>query len=297
MHVTLMHVMSLVPVASLLITLLAPPAAVEGAAHVARRKPVRFKRAYDTNVRAFSPDGSIYQVEYAGKAVDKGSLTVGVQCKGGVVLAAHKKERSCLVVPKSVSKLSGVARHACVAMSGLIPDGRMLVDHARAMTIQHWFEFGELAGIESIASAIASTALSFNGYRREDEDNDKSLARPVGVALLLGGWDHTGPTLYHVQPSGSFTRWRAKAIGKKSDVAEAKIESLDLDYDDAELNEAITLVLQVFLHVLGEKDFDANSIEVMTLDAIPQTELMVAGGETEFRVVPPEELQKLWPQA
>ncbi|CAN0342914.1 unnamed protein product [Ectocarpus fasciculatus] len=250
---------------------------VRSVAHVRRKAPVREKKAYDTSVRAFSPDGSIYQVEYAVQAADKGGLTIGVQTDKGLVLAAHGRRRSPLLKASSVSKIADVDDgRMCCAMSGLLPDGRLLLDHARTWVQEHRFEFDEAPSVEAVASQLSRLALKFNGYDkdgkagnggREDEDGGGlAMSRPVGVALLMAGVDRGDrPVLYHLDPSGAYVQWRARAIGDKGAAAEAKLEGVG-PFEEMSVRRAMAAVLEVLREVLGDDEFSTDRLEMVCVD-------------------------------
>ncbi|CAM9171969.1 unnamed protein product [Ectocarpus sp. 6 AP-2014] len=250
---------------------------VRSVAHVRRKAPVREKKAYDTSVRAFSPDGSIYQVEYAVQAADKGGLTIGVQTDKGLVLAAHGQRRSPLLKASSVSKIADVDDgRMCCAMSGLLPDGRLLLDYARTWVQEHRFEFDEAPSVEAVASQLSRLALKFNGYdkdgkagnggREEEDGGGPAMSRPVGVALLMAGVDRGDrPVLYHLDPSGAYVQWRARAIGDKGAAAEAKLEGVGT-FESMSVRRAMAAVLGVLREVLGDDDFSTDRLEMVCVD-------------------------------
>ncbi|CAM9576455.1 unnamed protein product, partial [Ectocarpus sp. 13 AM-2016] len=237
-----------------------------------RKAPVREKKAYDTSVRAFSPDGSIYQVEYAVQAADKGGLTIGVQTNKGLVLAAHGRRRSPLLKASSVSKIADVDDgRMCCAMSGLLPDGRLLLDHARTWVQEHRFEFDEAPSVEAVASQLSRLALKFNGYDKDGKAGNECRKPVVGVALLMAGVDRGDqPVLYHLDPSGAYVRWRARAIGDKGAAAEAKLEVFG-PFEGMSVRRAMAAVLGVLREVLGDDEFSTDRLEMVCVD-------MVGGG-------------------
>jgi 20S proteasome subunit alpha 5 len=98
---------------------------------------------YDRGVNTFSPQGRLFQVEYAIEAIKLGATAVGIQTAEGVVLAVERRTESKLMVPGSVKKLVKLDAHMGCAMSGLVADARTLVNHARVQTQNHWFTFNE----------------------------------------------------------------------------------------------------------------------------------------------------------
>ena len=101
---------------------------------------------YDRGVTTFSPEGRLFQVEYAIEAIKLGSTAVGIATKKGVILAVEKRLTSTLLVPESVEKIMEVDTHIAAAMSGLVADARTLIDHARVEAQNHRFNFDEGIG-------------------------------------------------------------------------------------------------------------------------------------------------------
>ncbi|WP_135822533.1 archaeal proteasome endopeptidase complex subunit alpha [Halostella litorea] len=160
--------------------------------------------AYDRGVTVFSPDGRLYQVEYAREAVTRGHPTVGVRYADGVALAADGRRRSSLQVADSVEKLHAVDDHLGVATAGHVADARRLVDLARVTAQRERLRYGEPMPVEALAKSLADAV---------QETTQTGGARPFGVALLVAGVDRDGPALYEVDPSGTPTAWRAVAVG------------------------------------------------------------------------------------
>ena len=174
---------------------------------------------YDRGVNTFSPEGRLFQVEYAIEAIKIGTTAIGICTSEGVVIAVEKRLLSPLQEPGSVEKIYEVDSHIGVAMSGLSADARTLVDHARSESQYHRFTFNEPMPVESLTQAVCDLALNFG-----EGDEEQTMARPFGVALLVAGWDHHGPVLYHTDPSGTFTRFDAKAIGAGSEGAQTALQ-------------------------------------------------------------------------
>ncbi|CAK9164456.1 unnamed protein product, partial [Ilex paraguariensis] len=116
---------------------------------------------YDRGVNTFSPEGRLFQVEYAIEAIKLGSTAIGIKTKEGVVLAVEKRITSPLLEPSSVEKIMEIDEHIGCAMSGLIADARTLVEHARVETQNHRFSYGEPMTVESTTQALCDLALRF----------------------------------------------------------------------------------------------------------------------------------------
>ena len=170
----------------------------------------------------FSPEGRLFQVEYPLEAIKLGSTAIGVATSEGVVLGVEKRVTSTLLETSSVEKIVEIDRHIGCAMSGLQADARSMVEHARVESQSHRFNYAEDLRVESCTQAICDLALRFG----ESADGEESImSRPFGVALLIAGYDEDGPQLYHAEPSGTFYRYDAKAIGSGSEGAQAELQN------------------------------------------------------------------------
>jgi len=205
---------------------------------------------YDRGVNTFSPEGRLFQVEYAIEAIKLGSTAVGLQTKDGCVLAVEKRLTSPLLDPASVEKIAEIDTHIGAAMSGLVADARTLVDHARVEAQNHTFTYDEPVGVEALTQAVCDLALSFG--EGQDGDSSKRMSRPFGVALLIAGYDPLdGPQLFFSDPSGTFVRYKAKAIGAGSEGAQSNLsESYN---ENMTLEEAEELALSTLKQVMEEK--------------------------------------------
>ncbi|KNE57469.1 hypothetical protein AMAG_03180 [Allomyces macrogynus ATCC 38327] len=211
---------------------------------------------YDRGVNTFSPEGRLFQVEYAIEAVKLGSTTIGIQCPEGVVLAVEKRITSSLLEPSSIEKIYEIDRHLGCAVSGLTPDARTIIEHARVEAQSHQFTFNEAIKVESVTQAVCDLALRFGEGAHGQE---AIMSRPFGVALLIAGVDEKGPQLYHADPSGTFVQWDAKAIGAGSEGAQTELQA---EYHKSlSLVEAETLALKILKQVMEEK-LNAVNVEV-----------------------------------
>jgi len=213
---------------------------------------------YDRGVNTFSPEGRLFQVEYAIEAIKLGSTAVGIQTSEGSVLAVEKRLTSPLLDPDSVEKIAEIDGHIGAAMSGLVADAKTLVDHARVEAQNHTFTYDEPIGVEPLTQAVCDLALSFG--EGSDGDSAKRMSRPFGVALLLAGYDELeGSQLYFSDPSGTFVRYKAKAIGAGSEGAQSNLEE---SYSDSmTLKEAEDLALSTLKQVMEEK-ISTDNIEL-----------------------------------
>jgi len=160
-------------------------------------------RGYDQTPTMYSPDGRIYQVEYALETVKRGTLAVGIKGKDGVILAVEEKPRK-LQIAKITQKIFRIDDHIGVAAAGYIPDARNQVDEVRFFSQSNRMVYDELIEVETVAKHIADQCLTFTQY---------AGVRPYGVALIIAGADLDGPSLYLTDPSGAYLSYDAVAIG------------------------------------------------------------------------------------
>jgi 20S proteasome subunit alpha 5 len=211
---------------------------------------------YDRGVNTFSPEGRIFQVEYAIEAIKLGSTVIGISTSEGVVLVVEKRITSPLMEPSTIEKIAEVDKHIGLASSGLTADSKTLIDRARLESQNHWFTYNEKMSVESVAQAVSNLAIKFGD---SDDDDDGAMSRPFGVALLFAGCDDKGPQLYHMDPSGTYVQYEAKAIGSGSEGAQQTLAEM---YNKSmTLKEATKTALTILKQVMEEK-LNAINVEV-----------------------------------
>jgi len=231
---------------------------------------------YDRGVSTFSPEGRLYQVEYAMEAIKLGSTTVGICTSQGVVLGVEKRVQSPLLDSSSIEKIMEIDSHIGCAMSGLTADARTMVEHARVNALNHSFTWNEPIRVESVSQAVCDLALRFG---ESTYDEDAMMSRPFGVALLIAGSDERGPQLFHADPSGTFMRYDAKAIGSGSEAAQAALHE---SYSKSmTLEEAQDLTLKILKQVMEEK-LDYNNVQLAQV--LPAKGFSILS-ETELKAV------------
>ncbi|MCZ6613104.1 MAG: archaeal proteasome endopeptidase complex subunit alpha [Thaumarchaeota archaeon] len=196
---------------------------------------------YDRAITVFSPDGRLYQVEYAIETVRRGTLAVGIRCKDGIILAVEERTRK-LQNPIMSQKIFQVDDHIGVAASGYIPDARIQVDQARVIAQSNRLVYDDEVDVETVARKLADLNQQFTQY---------AGVRPFGVALILGGSDRNGGVLYMTDPSGTYISYDAVAIGSGSDQV---TEYLEEKYDRAvSIDEGATLAVECIYLVSEDK--------------------------------------------
>ncbi|KAF4017528.1 hypothetical protein G4228_009132 [Cervus hanglu yarkandensis] len=175
---------------------------------------------YDLSASTFSPDGRVFQVEYAMKAVENSSTAIGIRCKDGVVFGVEKLVLSKLYEEGSNKRLFNVDRHVGMAVAGLLADARSLADIAREEASNFRSNFGYNIPLKHLADRVAMYVHAYTLY---------SAVRPFGCSFMLGSYSvNDGAQLYMIDPSGvSYGYWGC-AIGKARQAAKTEIEKLQM---------------------------------------------------------------------
>ncbi len=199
--------------------------------------------AYDRAITVFSPQGRLYQVEYALETVKSGSTVVGIAVNEGIVLAVEERAFSKLQNPNYSQKLFQIDEHIGAASSGLISDARILVDSARVYAQIYRLTYDVPPSAEVIAKRIGDTMQLYTQH---------AGVRPFGVALLIGGVGDDGSRLFYTEPSGVVMEYTGWSIGRGSEKAR---EVLEAHYrSDLTLEEAEILCLKALLQSVEKSE-------------------------------------------
>merc|ERR1712066_1155264 len=190
---------------------------------------------------------------YAIEAIKLGSTAIGIQTSEGVILAVEKRITSPLMEPTSIEKIVEIDSHIACAFSGLTADSKTLIDRARVESQNHWFTYDEKMQVESVAQAVSNLAIAFG-----DSDGDEigMMSRPFGVAILYAGIDENGPQLLHMDPSGTYLQFDAKAIGSGSEGAQQSLQ--EAYHKSITLKEATKTAFTILKQVMEEKLNETN---------------------------------------
>ena len=224
-------------------------------------------RGYDMTPTMYSPDGRIYQVEYAIETVKRGTIAIGIRSKEGVIVAVEEIPRS-LQTANITQKIFQVDYHIGVAAAGYIPDARVQVDNARFFSQGNKLTYDEPVEVETVAKHLADQCHQFTQY---------SGVRPYGVALIIAGVDQKGQSIFVTDPSGTYVPFAAVAIGSGSDEVN---DFLEKTYkDDLSLEDAAALAIAAIKLKSEAKDGVKNvkmakiSNEKKVLEKVSQSDL------------------------
>ncbi|MFD1569251.1 archaeal proteasome endopeptidase complex subunit alpha [Halorubrum laminariae] len=212
------------------------------------------QQAYDRGTSLFSPDGRIYQVEYAREAVSRGAPSVGVRTTEGVVFVAMSRASSTLMEAESIEKLHKLDDHLGTASAGHVADARQLIDLARRQSQGNRLRYGEPVGVETLTKFVTDHI---------QENTQRGGTRPYGAALLIGGIDDGEPRLFAADPSGTPNEWKATVIGGGRQTIQGHLE--DEWTEDLPLREGIELAIAAL--AAHEDELSPDDLAVATITA------------------------------
>lgn len=210
---------------------------------------------YDRAITVFSPDGRLFQVEYAREAVKRGTTSLGVKSNEGIVLVVDKRPTSKLVEPKSIEKIFQIDQHIGAATSGLVADARAIIEKARIEAQVNRITYNEPIRVETLSKKICDMKQMYTQH---------GGVRPFGSALIIGGVNGKGCRLFETDPSGALIEYKATAIGAGRQVA---MEEFEKKYEeDMTLTDAIELALDA-VYEATEGKTTPESVEIAVIDA------------------------------
>jgi len=233
-----------------------------------RTMPDSFAEAmgYDRTIAMFSPDGRLFQVEYAKEAVKRGITALGIVFNKGVLLATAKILDD-LMAPSSIEKIFKVDTHIGAVAAGYLADARVLIDFARIKAQTHRVTFEEPIDVWSLSKEVGDRMQLLTQY---------GGLRPYGVSIIFGGEDDTGPHLIESDPSGMLFEWYAHSIGRGAQTA-------------------IKILKEEWSPKIGKKDAIKLAVEILEKTekvTIEKIDLAIVENFT-FRILSVDEIEKL----
>jgi len=214
----------------------------------------RTESLYDQDSTIFSPDGRLFQVEYARETVKKGALTIGLKFKNGVLLMAYKDITSRIVETNSIEKISNITDSIACAFTGLSADARHLIEYSQIEAQINKIWYGEEISIKYLVKKISEYKQLFTTF---------TGLRPFGVVLFIAGIDSTGPRLFTTDPSGAFIEYKAVCEGIESDKITTFFEK---NYkENISYKATLNLGFKAIIKIYGKK-IDLNNLEVAFIE-------------------------------
>lgn len=218
----------------------------------------------------FSPDGRLFQVEYALETVNRGATILGIVCQEGMVLGAEEKLESQLQDANFTWKLFPVDNHIGAAVVGLGSDARILIDQARVYCQSNRLMYDEPIDVEVISKRIGDIKQLYTQH---------AGVRPFGVSIIFGGVDKTGNRLFSTDPSGTYRAYKAAAVGVGRETVEGILKA---EYrEDMSLEDAAKLAIKCLKKALQARD-EQLRVKIATIPASTKI----------FQLMPDEEIEK-----
>lgn len=231
-------------------------------------------RRYDTRTTIFSPEGRLYQVEYALEAISHAGTSLGILAEDGILLAAEKRNTNKLLDEVSFSeKIYKLNEDLCCSVSGITSDANVLINELRLIAQRYQLQYQEPIPSENLVSQICNVKQAYTQFGGK---------RPFGVSILYMGWDkHYGYQLYQSDPSGNYGGWKATCIGNNS---QAAISILKQEYKIGEVNlkDAVKLAIKILSKTLDTTKLTSDKIEISTL--------VRENDKTKIKILPEKEV-------
>ncbi|XP_032793492.2 proteasome subunit alpha type-4 [Daphnia magna] len=214
-------------------------------------------RRYDTRTTIFSPEGRLYQVEYAMEAIGHAGTCLGILASDGIVLAAERRNTNKLLDEVFFSeKIYQLNADMVCSVAGITSDANVLTNELRLISQRYLLQYGESIPCEQLVSWLCDVKQAYTQYGGK---------RPFGVSLLYAGWDHQyGFQLYQSDPSGNYGGWKATCIGNNSAAA---VSMLKQEYKEGEtkIDDALALAIRVMSKTMDATKLTPDKLELATL--------------------------------
>lgn len=237
----------------------------------------QMSRRYDSRTTIFSPEGRLYQVEYAMEAIGNAGSAIGILSKDGVVLVGEKKVTSKLLqTSTSTEKMYKIDDHVACAVAGIMSDANILINTARVQAQRYTLSYQEPMPVEQLVQSLCDTKQGYTQF---------GGLRPFGVSFLFAGWDKNyGFQLYMSDPSGNYGGWKAAAVGANNQAAQSMLKQ---DYkDDISREEAVQLALKVLSKTMDSTSLTSEKLELAEV-------YLSSSGKVKYEVCTPDALSKM----
>ncbi|KAI8150026.1 proteasome subunit alpha type-4 [Fennellomyces sp. T-0311] len=233
-------------------------------------------RRYDSRTTIFSPEGRLYQVEYAMEAISHAGIALGILAKDGIVIAAEKKVTSKLLEQSaSAEKIYKLNDRMICGVAGMTADANILINWARSSAQRYLFTYNEEMPVEQLVQRLCDLKQGYTQY---------GGLRPFGVSFIFAGYDdHYGFQLYHSDPSGNYGGWKATCIGANNATAQSILKQ---DHkEDMSVDEAKALAIKVLSKTMDSTTLNSEKLEFATIRMV--------NNKVQYDLYKPEEIDAL----
>jgi 20S proteasome subunit alpha 3 len=234
-------------------------------------------RRYDSRTTIFSPEGRLYQVEYAMEAISHAGTCLGILAKDGILLAAERRNINKLLDNSIFAeKIYRLNEDMVCSVAGITSDANVLTNELRVIAQRYQLQYDEPIPVEQLVSSLCDVKQAYTQYGGK---------RPFGVSILYMGWDkHYGYQLYQSDPSGNYSGWKATCIGNNAAAAVSVLKQ-ELNETPIPLGDAEDLAIKVLAKTLDMTKLSSEKIEMSTLQR--------DGDETKIKILSNAEVDKL----
>merc|ERR1712212_660651 len=237
----------------------------------------KMSRRYDSRTTIFSPEGRLYQVEYAMEAIGHAGTCLGILANDGVLLAAERRNIHKLLDEVFFSeKIYKLNEDMACSVAGITSDANVLTNELRLIAQRYLLQYQEPIPCEQLVTALCDIKQAYTQFGGK---------RPFGVSLLYMGWDkHYGFQLYQSDPSGNYGGWKATCIGNNSAAAVSMLKQ-EYKEDNTSLQDALDLSIKVLSKTLDMTKLTPEKIELATLTR--------ENGKTQIKILPADQVDEL----
>ncbi|PVV04614.1 hypothetical protein BB560_000882 [Smittium megazygosporum] len=223
-------------------------------------------RRYDSRTTIFSPEGRLYQVEYAMEAINHAGTVIAVLCNDGVIISAEKHQASKLLdTTIEGEKIYEINQNVIAGVAGITSDANYLINSGRTICQNYLLKYDEFIPVELLVKRICDQMQGYTQF---------GGLRPYGVSFLAAGWDPViGFQLYQTDPAGNYSGWKAACIGENSNSAQSLLKQEYNEDDDAKLsfNDAMNLICKVMSKTIDSSKLTSDNLEFASITLVDGT--------------------------